>query len=343
MSEEKIAIRALLRHYWKKGLSTRAAVEQICEVEGPEVVSQSAATRWFNRFNNGDTSLENKSRSGRPSTTDNEALRELVEQQPGTSTRRLSAELGPSQPTIVRHLHQLGFENRRPRVMPHELTNQQAKRRVDLCSQLLANPMDIRFWRRIVTGDEKWIYFRNPDKGNQWLQPGQAAEPVVQRGRFEHKVMLCIWWNFEGPLHWELVPDGRAMDANLYAEQLQRVHQVLCSRYPAMVNRKRALLQHDNAPVHTSRRVQQKIQELEGIELLPHPAYSPDLAPSDFHLFRSLAHFLRGRCFNSVQEVKNGVREFLASKPAEWYRHGIEQLAERWTRTIESDGLYFEE
>ena len=35
-----------------------------------------------------------------------------------------------------------------------------------------------------------------------------------------------------------------------------------------------------------------KLQELEGIKLMPHPTFSPDLAPSDYYLFQSLAHFL---------------------------------------------------
>ena len=226
MSDEKIAIRAILRYYWKKGLSARAAANEINGVEGQGSVSKSQAAKWFRRFKEGDTSLEDKPRSGRPSTVNNEALRELnFEQQPGSSTRGLSAELGASKDTVLRHLHQLGFANKRPREIPHELTDQQAQRRVTLCKQLLSNPRDLHFWRRIVTGGEKWIFFRNPDKMNQWIQCGQPAEPVVKQGRFEHKVMLCIWWNFEGPVHWELVPDGRAVNGNLYAEQLDRVCQ----------------------------------------------------------------------------------------------------------------------
>ena len=86
---------------------------------------------------------------------------------------------------------------------------------------------------------------------------------------------------------------------------------------PALINRKRALLQHDNAPAHNSRVVKDKLEEIGGLEVLPHPTYSLDLAPSDFHLFRSMAHFLRGRHFADVHEVENGVRNFLASKPAE--------------------------
>lgn len=342
MCDEKIAIRVLLRHYWKKGLSTRAAAEEICAVEGEGVVNKTTAAEWFKRFNEGDTSLQDKPRSGRPSTVDNEALLEAVKNQPATSNRILSAELGPHYSTIDRHLQHLGLHNRRCREIPHDLTPAQAQRRKDICQQLLANPQDARFWKRIVTGDEKWIYLSNPYKDNQWLMPGQPAVPVVRREQFEKKVMLCVWWNLDGVLHFELVPEGHAINASLYSEQLQRVHDVLQTRYPALINRKRALLLHDNASPHTARTTQKKIQELADIEVLPHPPYSPDLAPSDYHLFRSMAHFLRGRQFENVEEVENGCHEFFASKSKEWYRHGIEQLARRWIQTIENDGLYFE-
>ena len=116
----------------------------------------------------------------------------------------------------------------------------------------------------------------------------------------------------------------------------------LCRKYPALVNRKRVVLQQDNTKPHTARQTKEKVRNLDAIELLPHPAYSPDLAPSDYHLFRSMAHFLRGRSFNNLGEVENGCREFFASKNKEWYRGGIVQLADRWLQTVDSNGFYFE-
>ncbi len=54
--------------------------------------------------------------------------------------------------------------------------------------------------------------------------------------------MLCVWWNVDGVVHFELVPDGRAVNAELYSEQLERVYNVLKQRYPTLIRRKRALL-----------------------------------------------------------------------------------------------------
>ena len=82
---------------------------------------------------------------------------------------------------------------------------------------------------------------------------------------------------------------------------------------------------------------------MNGISVLPHPPYSPDIAPSDYGLFRSMAHFLKGRRFENFDDVKYGCEEFFASKTAKWYQHQIQLLAERWVKVVENDGLYFEE
>jgi [histone H3]-lysine36 N-dimethyltransferase SETMAR len=55
------------------------------------------------------------------------------------------------------------------------------------------------------------------------------------------------------------------------------------------------------------------IMEL-GWEELPHPAYSPDLAPSDYHLFRSIEHFLQEKSFRNHEELKKELDFFFSIK-----------------------------
>jgi histone-lysine N-methyltransferase SETMAR len=74
------------------------------------------------------------------------------------------------------------------------------------------------------------------------------------------------------------------------------------------------LLQQDNAHPHMAKKTLQKIEEMEGIELLLHPAFSPDLEPSDYYLFRSMAQFLHGKKFQSVEDVEVAVEDFLLPK-----------------------------
>jgi hypothetical protein len=64
------------------------------------------------------------------------------------------------------------------------------------------------------------------------------------------------------------------------------------------------ILQHDNARPHTANTTKVAIQELDW-EILPHPSYSPDLAPSHYHLFRSLSNNMSGVSFNNDAELQN--------------------------------------
>ena len=189
------------------------------------------------------------------------------------------------------------------------MTSQQAQRRVEIFRQPIGNPMDGRFFRRILRFDEKWIYYRNPDASKYWLSHRQPAKVIVKKIN-NPKVMLCVWWNFEGVIHWDFVSNGSAVDADVYYQQPERVHEILRRRYTALVNRNRVPLQKDNI----TRTTMTKIQELREIELLPHPAYSPDLAPSDYNLFRSMAHLLRGRNFENIEAAKVGLTRILRIK-----------------------------
>jgi hypothetical protein len=106
------------------------------------------------------------------------------------------------------------------------------------------------------------------------------------------------------------------------------MYTVLLEKYPAQANRKCVLLQQDNACPHMAKKTLQKIEELEGIEQLPHPAFSPYLPPSDYYLFRSMAQFLCGKKFQSVVDVEVVVEEFLLQK----MKSGFTRHSRNWLK-----------
>ena len=78
------------------------------------------------------------------------------------------------------------------------------------------------------------------------------------------------------------------------------------------------------------------------LEVLVHPAYSPDLAPSDFHLFGPLKNALRGHWFAADDEVKEVVHDWLRSQPQTFFSNGIKKLTDRWAKCIKKKGEYIE-
>jgi len=87
------------------------------------------------------------------------------------------------------------------------------------------------------------------------------------------------------------------------------------------------LLLHDNAPAQTASvptSVAAEIAEC-GYELLPHPPYSPDLAPSDFYLFPLLKEHLRGRQYASDNDIIQSVEDFLELQDELFYQTGTQK------------------
>ena len=95
------------------------------------------------------------------------------------------------------------------------------------------------------------------------------------------------------------------------------------------------------ARVHTCK-VAMDAVERNGYELIPHPAYSPDLAPSDFFLFPNLKKDIRELHFRSDEEVVAAVEEWVNGKDPDFFSSGLKALEHRWSKCITLEGNYIE-
>jgi histone-lysine N-methyltransferase SETMAR len=79
------------------------------------------------------------------------------------------------------------------------------------------------------------------------------------------------------------------------------------------------------------------------LEHIPHPAYSPDLAPSDYHVFGPLKEALSGKKFSMDDEIKEAVHRWLCTQSEEFFfSHGIQALVKCWHTCVERGGDYVE-
>jgi len=77
-------------------------------------------------------------------------------------------------------------------------------------------------------------------------------------------------------------------------------------------------------------------------ELLEHPPCSPELAPSDFHLFPKFKRFLAGQHFSSNQEAIAAVEGYFVDLTKNHNRDGKMALEHRWNKCISLKGDYVE-
>ena len=75
--------------------------------------------------------------------------------------------------------------------------------------------------------------------------------------------------------------------------------------------------------------------------MLPHPLYSPDLAPGDFHLFPKLKEHLKGQHFSYDEEVKSAVRKWF-QKENNFFKDRFQKLVQHWQKCIEVRGDFVE-
>ena len=190
--------------------------------------------------------------------------------------------------------------------MPHELTARNLINRIEICYTLLKrNEMEL-FLKRLITGDEKWKKYENFKCKRSWSKRGEVTQTTANPGLTASKVMQSIWWDWKGIVYYEILEPGQTVDSVLYCQQLTRLQEAIQKKRPELVNRKGVVFHHDNARPHTSLMTRQKLTEL-GWEVLTHPPYSPDLEPSDYHLFRSLQNFLGGKKMANKRADENHV------------------------------------
>ena len=79
-----------------------------------------------------------------------------------------------------------------------------------------------------------------------------------------------------------------------------------------------------------------------GFGRVAYPPYSPDLGPFDFAIFPAIKSQLKGRRFESLQELSVATREVTSQYDSSWYADIYRQWVHRHQRCIQHAGAYFE-
>jgi len=107
------------------------------------------------------------------------------------------------------------------------------------------------------------------------------------------KVLASIFFDQDSILLIDYLPNGQTINDEYYSSLLVQLKDILKEKSRGKFT-KEVLFLHDNAPAHRALAVQKKLAYM-GFLCLDNALYSPDLAPSDYHLFPGLKKQLKGR------------------------------------------------
>ena len=114
---------------------------------------------------------------------------------------------------------------------------------------------------------------------------------------------IDIFFYWKVIVHHEFVPHGETVNKEFYLKVMKRLREAVRRKKPEAWTNKTWMLHHDNAPPHASLLIRECLAKQETI-VVPQPLYFPDLALADFFLFPKLKSTLKGRRFQTVEEIK---------------------------------------
>ena len=121
-------------------------------------------------------------------------------------------------------------------------------------------------------------------------RPCFHVDGQTEYSRLQGHALYLYWWDQLGVMYYELLKPIETITGDRYRTQLMRLSRALKDKRPQYNERHdKVILQHDNAGPHVAKVVKTYLETLKW-EVLPHPPYSPDIAPSDYHLF----HLING-------------------------------------------------
>jgi len=320
-------------------------MEELQNVYGEDSPSYATVKRWYNEFSNGRTSVMDDERPGRPLEIDqkiSENLLTIIKSKRKITTRSLVERLNISKGSLHNLFQSIGIRKLCSRFVPRLLTGEMMDIRLQCCQQNLRlfNQVGDLLFKNLITMDETPLSLYMPEskrESTEWKLPGETSSKKMKCSATHRKcLMLSVFWDSKGVLLCDFCENGISINSEYYCNLLKEARK---SKRKSRVSELYYLA--DNAPIHTSA-TSKGVVAASGFTVLSHPPYSPDLAPSDYFLFRHLKKHLRGNHFANKEDLKQATEDFFKDQPEEFFKKGLTELVVRWTKCKDAEGNYIE-
>jgi len=294
-------VESVIRFLQAKGTTPTEIHHEIQAVYGSNVMAMQHVRKQCQEFSGCHMSVKDEQRSGRPSTSVDlvPAVEENVRTNHQVLLKELDEQFNLSYGTIWDTVHEcLGYRKVCSRWVPRQLTEDHKKNRmgVSLTHLLHFNDHGEDFLVQIINGDETWVHQYCHETKAQSMALKHPGSPIIKKFKTSTssgELMATVFWDVHGVLLLHFSPPNETVNSAAYQATLKKLKRAVQCKRPQMLD-KRVLLLHDNARPHTACATVNLLERWSW-EILEHPPYSPDLAPSDFHLLPNMKKHLRAK------------------------------------------------
>ncbi|UYV83329.1 K02A2.6-like [Cordylochernes scorpioides] len=211
------------------------------------------------------------------------------------------------------------IKNTPAKFIPRFLTNEQKLCRLATCEDMLEMTRTDPEWKdKIITGYETW---------------GELSPKKSRLLKSRNKVLLVAFLDKKGIFHHEYLHAGQTVIKDMYLGILRRLKEAIRKKRPEKWTNGGWILHHDNARPHTAHLMTSFLAK-NGTQILLQPPFFPDIAPNDLFLFPKLEAVLKGRHFDTRDDIIEKSPLALKSIPKEAYKNCFDNWEKRWCCVI---------
>ncbi|PNF17989.1 hypothetical protein B7P43_G17352 [Cryptotermes secundus] len=228
--------RAVIEFLVKEEIPAAEIHQRLQRAYGSVCMGASSVRRWVKHFKDGNTSIENESRSGRPRTAlterNKERVDEIIEDDRRVIVDTVARKLGIGHSAVQEMIESLGCRKVCARWVPRLLTEDHKGQRKAITSELLQRYRHEGdgFLLCIVTGDESWFQYFEPETKRQSMECHHLHSPSKKKAKTvpsAAKVMGTVFWDAEGFILAEFLEPGQTTNAARYLQTLHKLRRAL--------------------------------------------------------------------------------------------------------------------
>jgi histone-lysine N-methyltransferase SETMAR len=293
------------------------------------------------RHNTSDQRCKNKGKRTATDQDHEDAVEHLMSIRRDWTVGELEREIGISHGSVVTLLNRLGFKKVRARWVPHDLTDEEKRRRVIAAqANLQWFHEDTRMLGRIIAFDETvWRCYTPPDpnQAEQYRRVNERPPTRVAQFREPWSRHLIMANRQDQIIGFEWLETGERWTQDTVIRFLNGTIREYCEQ---TMPGETPIILMDMAPWHTGRRVMAFIKDEMKWQLLNHPSFSPDFDPLDGEIFQRIKRPYKNRRFANPGELEAVVGEIVDYVNANHTLIGTTHLPQFWTQIVNIKGEY---